>query len=232
MCTNLLFTSKFPAQSDKFNSITAVNKPKNILRPPSPQNLQNCLHTISVFLYSAFENEPDWPDVFVKAYIDDSLNDRIWVDHPLCKDFVDNIQTAFYTKPIPFSIADTIQPTTTPSGEFQLLKSAEDSELTEIGDLMDITSGVGKRAQILAPRYVSMRNEIEVVVADIIRNYIASGNKLRPQIKRTVLNSTSAVTPAIDNRNFLKLLQNACGFAEIRSIAMSKMEVWMHNPKV
>lgn len=31
-------------------------------------------------------------------YIEDSLGERIWVDSPHCKTFVDNIQTAFNTK--------------------------------------------------------------------------------------------------------------------------------------
>lgn len=34
----------------------------------------------------------------VQVYIEDSLGERIWVDSPHCKTFVDNIQTAFNTK--------------------------------------------------------------------------------------------------------------------------------------
>ena len=36
----------------------------------------------------------------------------------------------------------------------------------------------------------------------------------------------------IDNRNFLKLLQSTCGFAEVRAIALSKLEGWLVNPKL
>lgn len=37
-------------------------------------------------------------------YIEDSLGERIWVDSPHCRTFVDNIQTAFNTKMPPKSM--------------------------------------------------------------------------------------------------------------------------------
>lgn len=40
----------------------------------------------------------------VQVYIEDSLGERIWVDSPHCKTFVDNIQTAFNTKMPPKSM--------------------------------------------------------------------------------------------------------------------------------
>lgn len=41
---------------------------------------------------------PNWPELFVKLYVEDALGDRIWVDHEECRGFVDNIVTAFNTK--------------------------------------------------------------------------------------------------------------------------------------
>jgi len=49
-------------------------------------------------LMAAYEEDENWPEIFVKVYIEDSLGERIWVDSPHCKTFVDNIQTAFNTK--------------------------------------------------------------------------------------------------------------------------------------
>lgn len=40
----------------------------------------------------------------LQVYLEDSLGERIWVDSPHCKTFVDNIQTAFSTKMPPKSI--------------------------------------------------------------------------------------------------------------------------------
>lgn len=39
-----------------------------------------------------------------QVYIEDSLGERIWVDSPHCKAFVDNIQTAFNTRMPPKSM--------------------------------------------------------------------------------------------------------------------------------
>lgn len=39
-----------------------------------------------------------------QVYIEDSLGERIWVDSSHCKNFVDNIQTAFSTKMPPKSM--------------------------------------------------------------------------------------------------------------------------------
>lgn len=43
-------------------------------------------------------------DVYFQVYIEDSLGERIWVDSSHCKNFVDNIQTAFGTKMPPKSM--------------------------------------------------------------------------------------------------------------------------------
>ncbi|XP_010846181.1 PREDICTED: integrator complex subunit 1-like, partial [Bison bison bison] len=54
-------------------------------------------------LMAAYEEDENWPEIFVKVYIEDSLGERIWVDSPHCRTFVDNIQTAFNTKMPPKS---------------------------------------------------------------------------------------------------------------------------------
>jgi hypothetical protein len=260
LCSNLLFTSKAGSlQADKLFSAlsnsSSTLKSKNLQpnRSPSPQNSISILATICNLLYLIFENESNWPEIFVKAYVDDSLSERNWVDNPNCKDFLDNIQTAFHTKPIPFSTIDQqTQPSTLASNnsnsDLQNLKS-EDSLLNEVlsaasgGDFStdDGASGVSagtKRSHVLRPRYESIRSEIEVIVADMIRNYI--NNKSRQPVKRLLgqpgVGISSGVVGAglnmVDNRNFLKLLQMTCGLGEIRAISLSKIELWLQNPKV
>jgi len=49
-------------------------------------------------LMAAFQHERSWPELFVKVFIEDATGERVWVDHPGCKGFVDNILTAFGTK--------------------------------------------------------------------------------------------------------------------------------------
>lgn len=67
------------------------------------------LATICSLLLNIYECESTWPDIFIRAYVDDSLGERNWVDSVACKEFVDNVRTAFYTKPIPTVQQQTIQ---------------------------------------------------------------------------------------------------------------------------
>lgn len=52
-------------------------------------------------IFVGFEQNSNWPSLLVKVLVEDSLGDRVWVDHPHCKKFVMNINTAFDTVPIP-----------------------------------------------------------------------------------------------------------------------------------
>ena len=44
------------------------------------------------------QDERHWPELFVRVYVDDAMGERVWVDHPEARTFVDNIVTAFNTK--------------------------------------------------------------------------------------------------------------------------------------
>ena len=58
----------------------------------------------NILLY-AFQDEDDWPETFVKVYVEDALGDRVWVDNEHCRSFVENILTAFGTKTAPRTLA-------------------------------------------------------------------------------------------------------------------------------
>ena len=49
-------------------------------------------------LMTGYHNITSWPDIFVRIYIEDAMGERIWVDHPESKYFVENVCTAFETK--------------------------------------------------------------------------------------------------------------------------------------
>ena len=55
-------------------------------------------HITKLHFFLALRHERQWPDTLVKVYIEDAIGERIWVDHPDCKGFVENICTAFDTK--------------------------------------------------------------------------------------------------------------------------------------
>ncbi|KAG7262276.1 hypothetical protein CRUP_024974 [Coryphaenoides rupestris] len=81
-------------------------------------------------LMAAYEEDENWPEIFVKVYIEDSLGERIWVDSSHCKNFVDNIQTAFGTKMPPKSMLLQADPGRTGPGDL----SADFSQYEELAE--------------------------------------------------------------------------------------------------
>lgn len=168
----------------------------------------------------------------MKAYFDDSLGERSWVDNSSCKEFVQNIVTAFDTKPIPFSADNNNTNATSLSGGSHDLSSANpaESQCEQISlALIDSSNSKG----LVIARYTSVRSEIEVHLVDLIRNQL---NSKHQQANQRILGQTNSILQSsantVDNRNFLKLLQSTCGFGEVRAIALSKLEGWLVNPKV
>jgi hypothetical protein len=107
-------------------------------------------------------------------------------------------------------------------------------------------------------RYASNKDQIKTLVIDLIKSYSKSttssttsstgvGKSQAPfaPIKRTAAgtpvttpSSTTTVGGAVvsaasDNKNFIKLLQYVCGIdAEVRAIALSRLDAWLLNPKL
>ncbi len=48
------------------------------------KNSQVPVMVINLF-QKAFQDESSWPEVFLKLYVEDALNERVWVDHEECK---------------------------------------------------------------------------------------------------------------------------------------------------
>uniref|UniRef100_A0A8D0G6X8 Integrator complex subunit 1 n=1 Tax=Sphenodon punctatus TaxID=8508 RepID=A0A8D0G6X8_SPHPU len=169
-------------------------------------------------LMAAYEEDENWPEIFVKVYIEDSLGERIWVDSPHCKTFVDNIQTAFSTKMPPksmllhgevgrgggdLSAGNSPHPSMTEEEDSQseLLIAEEKMSPEQEGQLM--------------PRYDDLAESVEEYVLDMLRDQL---NRRQP----------------MDNvsRNLLRLLTATCGYKEIRLMAVQRLEMWLQNPKL
>jgi integrator complex subunit 1 len=228
LCTNLLFTNK-TLSNQLMPGQTSVLKSKSLQSirggPTSPQQnqlkIQPCICNL---LNHIFENETNWPEIFIRAYVDDSLGDRSWVDNPQCEEFVENIKTAFKTRPIPFTVD-------TNNGSNFVNIDEQQIELTASG-LLDLADKKSK----VTPRYDSIRTEIEILLNDLIRNQLNSTEKSASQPVKRLLGQTIPVRPepvsSGDSRNFLKLLQNICGLPEVRLIVLPKLETWLINPKL
>ncbi|XP_021395378.2 integrator complex subunit 1 isoform X1 [Lonchura striata] len=169
-------------------------------------------------LMAAYEEDENWPEIFVKVYIEDSLGERIWVDSPHCKMFVDNIQTAFNTKMPPktmllhgevgrsggdLSAGNSPHPSMTEEEDSQseLLIAEEKMSPEQAGQLM--------------PRYEDLAESVEEYVLDMLRDQL---NRRQP----------------MDNvsRNLLRLLTATCGYKEVRQMAVQRLEMWLQNPKL
>uniref|UniRef100_A0A3Q3XEF0 Uncharacterized protein n=1 Tax=Mola mola TaxID=94237 RepID=A0A3Q3XEF0_MOLML len=169
-------------------------------------------------LMAAYEEDENWPEIFVKVYIEDSLGERIWVDSSHCKNFVDNVQTAFGTKMPPKSML--LQADTGRSGGDLSAGSSphpstpdEDDSQTELLIAEEKLSPEDE-GQVM-PRYDELAESVEDYVLDVLRDQL---NRRQP----------------MDNvsRNLLRLLTATCGYKEARLMAVQRLEMWLQNPKL
>ncbi|XP_045432794.1 integrator complex subunit 1 isoform X2 [Pipistrellus kuhlii] len=169
-------------------------------------------------LMAAYEEDENWPEIFVKVYIEDSLGERIWVDSPHCKAFVDNIQTAFNTRMPPKSML--LQGEAGRSGGDLSAGSSPHPSLTEEDDsqaellIAEEKLSPEQEGQLM-PRYEDLTESVEEYVLDMLRDQL---NRRQP----------------IDNvsRNLLRLLTSTCGYKEVRLMTVQKLEMWLQNPKL
>nr|XP_051686536.1 integrator complex subunit 1 isoform X2 [Oryctolagus cuniculus] len=169
-------------------------------------------------LMAAYEEDENWPETFVKVYIEDSLGERIWVDSVHCRTFVDNIQTAFGTKMPPKSMllqGEVGRGGGEPgagSSPHPSLAEEEDSQ-TEL--LVAEEKLSPEQEGQLMPRYEDLAESVEEYVLEVLRDQL---NRRQP----------------IDNvsRNLLRLLTSTCGYQEVRLMAVQKLEMWLQNPKL
>lgn len=139
------------------------------------------------------------------------MGERVWVDHEECKGFVDNILTGFNTRHPPKSV---LQP------ELSVLTPRDCHSPSMVDDEDPGSSSVqfsGDKEKIefpVTPRYAHCIENIEFIVLEAVKEQL---NRRQPE----------SIT-----KNFLKLLSSACGFVEIRNLAVPRLEVWLHNPKL
>ncbi|EPY89360.1 hypothetical protein CB1_000114028, partial [Camelus ferus] len=126
-------------------------------------------------LMAAYEEDENWPEIFVKVYIEDSLGERIWVDSPHCKTFVDNIQTAFNTKMPPKSML--LQGEVGRGGGDLSAGSSPHPSLTEEEDsqtellIAEEKLSPEQEGQLM-PRYDELAESVEEYVLDMLRDQL------------------------------------------------------------
>uniref|UniRef100_A0A8C4NEG2 Integrator complex subunit 1 RPB2-binding domain-containing protein n=1 Tax=Eptatretus burgeri TaxID=7764 RepID=A0A8C4NEG2_EPTBU len=210
-------------------------------------------------LMAAYEEDENWPEVFVKVYIEDSLGERVWVDSPYCKLFVDNIQTAFGTK-TPCGLMlhlDQGRPTggETSAGEVfiwllcRLLSTAAAriavvalSSVLFIGQFACMFAGASPRLNTADDDKALEPSELLIV-----EDKVSSDDDSTPVMPRydevaggiqeyvgDVLREQLARRQPMDSvpRHLLRLLAATVGYVDVRLLAVQKLELWLQNPKL
>uniref|UniRef100_A0A915IFF1 DUF3677 domain-containing protein n=1 Tax=Romanomermis culicivorax TaxID=13658 RepID=A0A915IFF1_ROMCU len=204
----------------------------------------------------------DWPDLVVRAYLDDSLADRYWVDRPECSRLVSLAESAF----------DTVKPS---SGLLSLLQSNYDSVnkavLSETTSTANISINHGNnspmpqiedRSDAVLDDSLAINEEnpvgslleqsmeISLNTSEIRRSssdqmlkqlqnqpsFIGGHCKFdRISIKEMTIETLRDVwlrRAEAITKSLVKTMQNCCGYREVRIAAAQKLDSWIQNPKL
>ncbi|KAF5307904.1 hypothetical protein FQR65_LT06471 [Abscondita terminalis] len=180
-------------------------------KSPNKGNIYTQILLINVMVH-AFGDVLQWPEAFVKLYVEDALGDRTWIDNPYCKPFVDNIITAFNTKQPPKVLftSETWLSTGRDTSSPLTVNSLEDDEAFNDHKIL-----VDSWKVKVFSRYSQLQEMVEKISLEAIQEQIA--RRQQPE----------AVT-----KNFVRFLSTACGLVEIRMLAVSRLESWLHNHKL
>ncbi|CAG9768098.1 unnamed protein product [Ceutorhynchus assimilis] len=160
----------------------------------------------------AFNDKDDWPEIFVKLYVEDATGDRVIIDSPFAKPFVDNVTAAFHTKVPPSSL---LKSETSSS-------AARDTSSPLTINILDDDDGAAEQKQVVenwqiktTSRYIHTQQKVEQIVLEAIKEILARRQQ-----------------PENISKNFVRLLSTACGLNEMRIIGVSRIEAWLHNHKL
>ncbi|XP_022317209.2 integrator complex subunit 1-like [Crassostrea virginica] len=214
----LMYLSK--TSSSIFNSDVIIQAFCSLLKRDLSLNFKskgNSLVSVCAcsILMAAFSKEENWPDDFVKVFVEDSLGERVWVDRADCKAFVDNIITAFNTN-LPAKSAMAVEQTSakeqsgTASPVVGFLQDEDDKD-SEV----KISALVEMEAVPVSARYPYQQESIEMMIMEVIREQL---NKRQP------MDATS--------KNLIRFMTATCGYGEVRLLASQRLEMWLQNPKL
>lgn len=173
-------------------------------------------------LARGYHNKPNWPEKFVRYYIDDAINERVWVDFDDCSGFIENICTAFGTKIPPKSMLHPELNALTPSVSAATAREMTDDDGDEAFSLGGGNADSNKSNEnnkiicSVQPRF----NQISTTIIE----------KLVIETIKEQLNRRQA--PDCSTRNFLRFLSSTSGISEVRALAVSRLELWIHNGKL
>ncbi|XP_033250500.1 integrator complex subunit 1-like [Drosophila miranda] len=169
-------------------------------------------------LTRGFVDVPQWPEVLLRTYIDDAVNERYWADNEYCASYVKNVCAAFKTRTPHLSLLRWDASTAIPSAHRDSVTIDDDSgdNSTQSLDASPLNSELEPLPDSIGAVKARFSDEtVQKHVSEAIRDQL---NKRQQQDNYT--------------RNFLKFLCTTSGIAEVRCLSISRLELWIHNGKL
>jgi len=182
---------------------------------PKPNTLL-CIMSCNILLH-AFQGEDTWPQSLIKAYVEDALGDRSWVDNENNKTFVQNIIAAFGTILVKKPSQSVGQRTSVVTSTMEQSSSnlvVGGSEQEREGESIVLETS---ETSDVFNRY-ALKNDssaIQSFIHEVVKEQLN---------KRQMIDSIS--------RNLLRFLTTVCGYSEVRLLASQRLETWLQNPKL
>ncbi|XP_003381766.1 conserved hypothetical protein [Trichinella spiralis] len=184
-----------------------------IVKVPQQRSLwqawSNLFCVICESLMIALDEKTDWPECIAKAFIQDSLGERLWVDRKECNTFVKNIITVFNTVLPAYDAIDTLVSECIQAGGMVKCLSPTYSLIVETGPSVNEFFPKHK----VCPRFVRISDSFCSHTSELLREFVSRRLDSVP-------------------RNLLLTLASCCGHEEIRQMASQKLDGWLQTNKV
>ncbi|XP_054737283.1 integrator complex subunit 1 isoform X1 [Anastrepha obliqua] len=173
----------------------------------------------SNLLTKAYYDRTNWPEHFMRIYIEDAINERTWSDNDFCMPYIKNVCFVFKTNIPPPNALHIETPGFGASAGQQhrdMLLCLEDDSGDGSSNIESIGFGIDTDSPFLiCNRFADIENTVEKIVIDAIKEQL---NKRQ---------QTDWYT-----RNFLKFLCSTAGLIEVRYLCITRLELWIHNGKL
>lgn len=186
-------------------------------------------------------------------YVEDTLGEQNWVKSADCRVFVSNIETAFNTRPctwkldrlktfhtVPVStpiaqVSSTITDETSndsnnPNESMSLTTTESESSI----QVMDDTVVNNTDHQSVIPRYEDRSQSIQTLLQTLLTTNakIKSASGTSTNLNSANPTASSSTSQPHETDKLLYLLEHLCGLPEIRVYIISRLEIWLQNPKL
>jgi integrator complex subunit 1 len=157
-------------------------------------------------LARGYHDKKQWPEAFLRLYIEDAINERTWVDNEECSYFIDNITYGFGTKTPPkfllqqdflAGVGGSMQKDNSPSVSNSVDDEASTDSLASHESL--------KLCEETVSRYLYMQDAVEKIVVESIKEQF---NRRQPDLM---------------TRNFLKFICTVSGMGEVGHLFIYKL---------